>query len=216
MWIVIYAGIPYQTYFQLQGIPFSFWLLSLPALCLSGGLKVNWADFSADVWWGIPLGDVYLYLSKQGIEQGRDILTRAIALSSCTYFILLTIPFAEITRIFQRIGFPPLILELLTLMYRFIFLLTDTVFELLNAQQARNGYRNWQASMGSLALVVSQLLRRTLDNYRQITLGLTSRGFQGQLQFWHSSRYRPSLRYGIEAIAGCLFLLASLGWYSLC
>lgn len=216
VWIVVYAGIPYQTYCQLQGIPLSFWLLSWPALVLSGGLRANWADFGADVWWGIPLGEVYLYLSRQGMAQGIEVLTRSLALSSSMYFILLTIPLSQVLRLLQGMGCPRLLLELLSLMYRFIFLLTDTVLELLNAQQARLGYANWKTAMRSLALVVSQLLRRTLDNYRQISLGLASRGFQGELRFWHSSRHRPSWRYGIEAGAGCLLLLASLGWHDLC
>jgi cobalt/nickel transport system permease protein len=216
IWIIVYAKIPYLTYLQMLGIPLSFWLMSLPALCLGVGLHSNWTDFSADVQWGIPLPKFYLYLSKQGIKQGITLLTRAIALTSSLYFILLTIPLSETLQLLQKMGFPRLIVELLALMYRFIFLLTDTVLELLDAQKARLGYINWKTSMKSLALVISQLLRRTLANYRQISLGLASRGFQGELKFWHSSRHRPSLRYGLEAIAGSLLLLISWGWYYLC
>ena len=216
IWIIIYGGIPYKTYLQLLGIPLSFWLMSLPALTVGITLESNLINVSADVQWGLPVGDFYLYLSKEGIRQGIILLTRAIALTSTLYFVLLTIPLAETLQLLRKIGFPPLILELLILMYRFIFLLTDTVLELLDAQKSRNGYINWKTSMRSLALVISQLLRRTLDNYRQISLGLTSRGFQGQLQFWHSTRHRPSLRYSLEAIAGSLCLLISLGCYYLC
>jgi cobalt/nickel transport system permease protein len=214
IWIVIYAQIPYQIYFKLLGIPFSFWLISLPALVFTVGFKENWPNFQTDLQWGIPLGSFYLYLSQQGIQQGITILTRAIALTSSLYFILLTTPFVTIIQLGQRLGFPPLLLELISLMYRFIFLLTDTVFEMLNAQKSRLGYRNRQTAIKSLALLLSQLLWRTLENYRQISLALTSRGFQGELRFWHSCVYRPSLRYNLEAIAGCLILLISWRWFS--
>jgi cobalt/nickel transport system permease protein len=216
IWIIIYARIPYKTYLQLLGIPLSFWLISLPALSLGFGLQNHWTNFSADVQWGFPLGEFYLYLSQQGIKQAVTLLTRAIALTSSLYFILLTIPLAATLQLFRKMGFPSLLLDLLILMYRFIFLLTDTVLELLDAQKSRLGYMNWQTSMRSLSLVISQLLKRTLDNYRHLSLGLTSRGFQGELTFWHSTRYKPSLRYSLEAIAGSLLLLISLGWYYLC
>jgi cobalt/nickel transport system permease protein len=214
--IVGYAGIPWYIYIQLQMIPLGFWLLSLPPLLLGITSLNNLPYGDLELWQGLRVGDWYVYLSKQGIEQGITVLGRAIALSSSMYFMLLTTPFVEILRICQRLRFPTLILELLALMYRFIFLLSDTALELVNAQKSRHGYRTWKTSMVSLSLVISQLLRRSLDNYREISLGLTARGFNGELKVWHSRRrYQGSLRYGLEAVGGCLVLLILMGWYYL-
>jgi cobalt/nickel transport system permease protein len=96
-------------------------------------------------------------------------------------------------------------------MYRFIFVLTATASELLTAQQSRLGYGDWRSGLRSLSLVVVQLLRRTLENYRQISLGLTSRGFKGELRVWHARRYKSSRRYGSEAIGGYCLLLILVG-----
>lgn len=213
LWTVGYAGIPIKVYLQLQAIPLFFWLASLPALALSGTFLPNLPVIRADVWQGIALGSVYLYVSKQGILQAGELLTRAFALTSCMYFILLTIPFVEILRILKQLRCPSLITELLALMYRFIFALTDTVVELLTAQNARLGYNTWHSGMRSLGLVVSQLLWRTLENYRQISLGLTSRGFTGELRVWYAHRYKPNPRYLWEAVAGCLILVIITGWH---
>lgn len=207
IWIIFYAKIPYQTYLQLQGIVISFWLISLPALILNITVSDSLNHLNPDSLQGITLGHFYLYLSHKGIEQGISLLTRAIALTSTLYFILLTTPLTDILPLLKKIGFPSLLLELISLMYRFIFLLTDTVSELLNAQNSRLGYRNWQTSLRSLSLVITQLLGRTLENYRQISLGLTSRGFQGELTFFSSFPHRPNLRYTLEAIIGCLLLI---------
>lgn len=213
VWIVGYARIPVKIYRQLLLIPLSFWLVSVPALAIGVVGWQNIATVQGDIGQGIKLGSLYLYISHQGIEQVRELLTRAIALTSCMYFVLLTVPFADILRILKRCGCPNLITELLALMYRFIFVLTDTANELLTAQQARSGYRTWRLGMHSLALIASQLLRRTLENYRQISMGLESRGFRGELRFWHSRRYRPNWRYIMEAIAGYLILLVCTGWH---
>ncbi|MDY7021925.1 MAG: CbiQ family ECF transporter T component, partial [Cyanobacteriota bacterium] len=136
-----------------------------------------------------------------------------IGLTSCLYFILLTVPFVEIVRILRSLGCPSLITELLTLMYRFIFMLTETASELLTAQQARIGYCGWEIGIRSMGIIVTQLFQRTLENYRQITLGLTSRGFTGELQVWYIRRYKPDFRYTAEALCGCILLLVNIGWH---
>ncbi len=213
IWIVGYARIPIKIYGELLLIPLSFWLVSVPALVISGVGLEDISLVQADVWQGIKIGSFYLYFSQQGIEQARELFPRAIALTSCLYFVLLTIPFADIWRILNSCGCPTIIIELLALMYRFIFVLTATANEILTAQSARMGYGNWRLGMRSLALIASQLLRRTLENYRQIYMVLESRGFRGELRFWHGRRYQANWRYIIEALAGYLLLLVGTGWH---
>jgi cobalt/nickel transport system permease protein len=170
-------------------------------------------SIETDVVWGIAVEPLYLYLSRQGIEQARTVFTRSIALTSCLYFILLTVPTFELIRILQRLGCPALITELMGLMYRFIFILTGTVGELLTAQQSRMGYGTWRIGMRSLSILIARLLQRTLNTYQQLSLGLAARGYNGDLRVWHSRRYKPSLRYATEAIAGYLCLLLLTGWH---
>lgn len=208
VWVIKYAGIPAKIYWKLLTLPLSFWLMSLPALVIGVGFNLEMTNSNSDVVIGIRLSELYLYLSQQGMEQAKTAFTRALALTSCMYFILLTVPFVEIVRVLRQWGCPPLLTELMSLMYRFIFLLTETAVELLTAQQARLGYSNWRSGMRSFSLVVSQLLWRTLENYHQISLGLTSRGFNGELKVWHSRRYQTNWRYFYEAIGGyCLLLI---------
>ncbi|MFW6264348.1 MAG: cobalt ECF transporter T component CbiQ [Cyanobacteriota bacterium] len=211
LWTVGYARISAPVYFKLLAIPISFWLISLPALVVGISIGEDSVESLTDGVWGISIDQVYFYLSQQGLAQARNLFTRALALTSCLYFILLTVPFVEIVRVLRQLGCPSLLTELLSLMYRFIFVLSATVSELLSAQQSRLGYRNWQLGLRSLSLVVVQLLQRTLDNYRQISLGLTSRGFNGELRVWHTRRYKPSRRYGSEAIGGYCLLLILVG-----
>ncbi|MEB3279377.1 MAG: cobalt ECF transporter T component CbiQ [Lyngbya sp.] len=213
IWIVIYARIPASVYLKLQAIPFGFWLTSVPALALGGVWLSDVQSVQSDVFWGVTFGNLFIYISQQGLQQIAILFTRSLVLTSCMYFILLTVPFVEIVRILNKIGCPSLITELLTLMYRFIFLLTETASELLTAQQARIGYCNWKTGIRSVGIVVSQLLQRTLENYRQISLGLTSRGFTGELKVWYIRRYKPNFRYSAEAICGCFLLFVNIGWH---
>lgn len=211
IWIVIYAGIPIKTYLKLVYVASLFWLTSLPALIINGVDIAHLHLVNNDSIAGLNVGTYYIYISSHGIEQGLSILTRAIASLSCLYFVMFTIPFTELLQTLRRVGVPILLTDLLLLMYRFIFVLLNTATELWTAQQSRGGYCTFSIGMKSLALLIGQLLKRTLENYRQVSLSLASRGFNGEFRVWHPHRYYPSKRYATEAILGCVILIG-LEW----
>ncbi|QIR35299.1 cobalt ECF transporter T component CbiQ [Tolypothrix sp. PCC 7910] len=208
IWIIIYAKIPAGIYLKLLIVASFFWLTSLPALMLNSVSTNDLASILPDSWSGLMLGQYYIYISRSGSEQALTIFTRALASISCLYFLMLTVPFTEILQTLRRIGCPVLLTELLLLMYRFIFILLRTANELWTAQQSRNGYRTWRISMKSLALLIGQLLQRTLQQYNQFYLGLEARGFKDEFRVWHPHRYHAQPRYIIEAIFGCALLIA--------
>lgn len=212
IWIVVYARISAMVYLKLLSMAIGFWLTSLPALAIAGIDLAHFATIRADVWQGLTVGDYYLYFSHQGIQQAGLIGSRALATTTCIYFAILTIPFVDILAILRRLGCPALLTDLLMLMYRFIFVLLQTASELWTAQQSRGGYRTRQLWLKSLGLLVGQLLRRTLENYRQMTLTLASRGFRGDFRVCCSRKYQPSNRYSFEAILGCVMLGTISGW----
>ncbi len=208
VWIVIYAGIPGKLYLRLLSLPLMFLLTSLPALAM-GGIELSQIQtMQWDIWqgWGISIGNLYLYVSRTGLYQVSLLFPRTLASTSCMYFILLTVPFTEILQILRQLRCPELVTELLLLMYRFIFSLLAIADELWIAQNSRCGYRTWKRGMHSLGILIGQLLQRTLENYRQVSLSLAARGFNGELRVWNSYPYKPSRRYTFEAVFGCTVL----------
>ncbi|MBE9165394.1 MULTISPECIES: cobalt ECF transporter T component CbiQ [Microcoleaceae] len=208
IWIVVYAGIPAKLYLRLLSVPLVFLLTSLPALAMGAVAGDRIPEIQWDIWqgWGISTGTFYLYASRTGIYQVSLLFARAFASTSCMYFILLTVPFTEILQILRQLRCPELVTELLLLMYRFIFSLLAIADELWTAQNSRCGYRTWKRGMHSLGILIGQLLLRTLENYRQVSLTLASRGFNGELRVWNSYPYKPSRRYTFEAVFGCTVL----------
>jgi len=208
VWIVVYAGIPGKLYLRLLSLPLMFLLTSLPALAMAAVELSQIQEIQWDIWqgWGLRTGTFYLYVSRTGIYQVSLLLARAFASTSCMYFILLTVPFTEILQILRQLRCPELVTELLLLMYRFIFSLLAIADELWIAQNSRCGYRTWKRGMHSLSILIGQLLQRTLENYRQVSLSLASRGFNGKLRVWNSYPYKPSRRYTLEAVFGCTVL----------
>lgn len=219
VWVVGYGGIPGGVYLQLLAVPTGFLLASLPALLVEVAATAGMSEL--DAVWGQAIGPVYLYLTEPGIERAASLVARAIALTSCLYFLILTAPMADLLRALRQWHCPTPIVELLALMYRFIAVLAETANELVTAQRSRGGYRTWGGRLRSASAIAGQLLWRTLENYRQISLGLQSRGFTGSLQVWHARRdrqvspegNRPIARYAVEAAIGCALLAVYATWH---
>jgi cobalt/nickel transport system permease protein len=213
IWIVVYAGIPISIYLRLLLIPVGFLITSLPTFVINSVALSDLPFVRVDIWQGFTLGNHLVYLSYQGMQQVNELGARTISSTACIYFVMLTIPFTEVLDILRRVGCPVLLIDLLMLMYRFIFVLLRTANEIWTAQRSRNGYQTRKLWIKSLGLLIGQLLRRTLENYRQVSLGLESRGFAGEFRVCHSRRYVSSKRYSFEALLGCVILVALTGWH---
>ncbi|NJM17248.1 MAG: cobalt ECF transporter T component CbiQ [Richelia sp. RM2_1_2] len=212
IWTVVYAKIPAGTYFKILAVASFFWLTSLPALIINAISIADVLKVQNDAWQGFTFSSYYIYISPSGFYQALNIFTRAFASVSCLYFLMLTVPFTEVLQTLRRFKFPTLLIELLLLMYRFIFILWNTATDLSIAQQSRLGYRNFRTSIKSLALLVGQLLKRTLQKYSQFSLGLEARGMSGEFRVYAPRRYRSSTRYIIEAIIGWVILIVLEWW----
>jgi cobalt/nickel transport system permease protein len=212
-WIVVgYAKIPAGLYLKLLALPLGFTLLSLPALMVNVASFAQLPNLQPDLWqnqsW--QMGEWVFYISRAGVAQVMQILPRVWATTSCLFFMLLTVPFIEILQVLQQLRCPSLLLDLMQLMYRFIFTLLAIAEELWTAQNARCGYRTYRRSFASLSLLVGQLLQRTLINYRQVSLSMAVRGNVSELRVFLPSTHRASRRYNLEAFVGLTSLTISI------
>jgi cobalt/nickel transport system permease protein len=206
VWSVVYAGIPRRIYSSMILGILMFLVTSLPALVLEYAGNLSPA-IQADALWHLPVGSGQIYLSQQGLMRAMTVLIRSLASTSTLLFIVLTIPAIDLATACQKIGCPPILIELSLLAYRFIFLLADTAQRIITAQVARGGYRTHKLRMNSWGLLVRQLVQRTASRYQQFALGVQARGFQQEFRFWQPYTYQYSQRYGYEAIGGCVLLM---------
>jgi cobalt/nickel transport system permease protein len=207
LWTIGYARIPIKVYGRVLGVVSIFLLTSLPALLINAIALDEITAIQANSLGGLVIANWYLFVSYSGLMQAMEIVMRSLACFSCLLFILFTIPFAELLSILRQCRFPPVLLDLLLLMYRFVFLFLDVATQLQLAMAARGGYRTRQRWMQSVALLAGQLVVRSLQRYQQFSLGLTARGFNGQFQVYSTQSYNYSQRYALESLLGCIGLV---------
>ena len=107
-----------------------------------------------------------------------SIVTRS---TLCLFTVILlsnTTPFDSILHSLSRIGVPRLLITVLSLMYRYLFVLIDEGERLSRARMSRtfstNRVRKWQA-LGSL---IGQLFVRSTERAERIYAAMTARGWR--------------------------------------
>ncbi|BAC09992.1 cobalt ECF transporter T component CbiQ [Thermosynechococcus vestitus] len=212
LWILGYARIPWRVYCTLLATVAVFWLVSLPGLVVqiipTEALRASGQGVLSD----ISLMGWSLFVSAEKLHQGLTVGLRTMVASTCLLLILLTTPFPELLVVAERWGVPTFVLDVLMLMYRYIFTLLETAFTLQLAQRARGGYQQRSRWLFSVGLLAAQLLQQSLHRYQAIQLALVSRGFQGQFRVLRPCTYTYSQRYGLEVLIGgsALLLLNTL------
>lgn len=130
---------------------------------------------------GFNLGAHIYGISSQGIFQALHIFTKAMGIISTVYFLVMNTPMTDITLALYKLKFPTLFVELLELVYRFIFILTETAENIKIAQDSRLGYINMKISYKSTSELISRLFISSYKKADAIYDALESRGYNGEL-----------------------------------
>lgn len=169
------AGIPKKIYINLLMLPFSFIFLGvLPILIVASNSDVGFVL-------SIKTLNLYFGITNQGINSAFIIIARSMAAAACLYFITLTTPLIDIIELLKKAKVPQNLIEIMSLIYRFIFVLIEAAFIIYNSQSARLGYSSISTSFRSLGKLVGMVFVKAYNSSQALYLSLTSRGYSGEL-----------------------------------
>jgi cobalt/nickel transport system permease protein len=155
---------------------------------------------------------LHVSLAPGGLELAGRLGARAFAGVTCLLFLALTTPAADLVAGMRRLGVPTEIAEMALLMYRFLFLLTDTAEAMNAAQTARLGHVTYNRHMKSLSLLIANLMPRAFARARSLEVGLAARGWRGELKVLSPVRRASALNLGI--IVALELLVLAIGLWS--
>lgn len=203
------------------------WQASVAVAAIMIAATLFGARVSFSLWWKTitpPLGFLFvgvftllfqvsfshLGIAPNGPELAARVGARAFAGLNCLLFLALTTPACDLIAGMRRIGIPAEIAEMTLLIYRFVFLLTDTAHTMHAAQAARLGHINYRRHLQSLGLLVANLLPRSFARAQALEIGLAARGWHGELKTLSPVRHASS-----PAITVILVLEAAVLWLGL-
>lgn len=173
--IVFYAKVPWKVYATLMLAPLGFSLAGIITIIVS--ITFN-GDVPAHSYWQVSTPFVALYILPSDLWRALNIFLVAFSATSCLYLLILTTPIYEISPILLKCKLPTVVIELIELIYRFIFIFLQTSLQLYTAQQARLGYKSYKMSFQSLVLLISALFRSIFFHYEKMTLAMKARNIE--------------------------------------
>lgn len=196
------AGIPKKVYFSLLLFPLSFIFIGVIPILVAVSSSNEGLIYS------IKAFSSYIGITNQGISSTSITITRSMSSVACLYFIALTTPLIDLIELLKTIRIPKIIIELMTLIYRFIFVLIDASYIIYKSQNSRLGYSSISTSFRSLGKLVSMVFIKAYNNSQSLYLSLISRGYSGELTVI-SSKYEIDKR-NIAAITVIELILIGL------
>ena len=133
---------------------------------------------------------------------------KALGAISAMYFLSMNTPITDLTMALERLHVPKLFVELMELIYRFIFLLSGEAGRIRVAQESRLGYQGIRRSIHSMGALLSTVFIRALHRGNRVYAALESRGYTGSLTTLPGQYARGLWFYPLTAgVAACQILI---------
>ncbi|MCG3209737.1 MAG: Energy-coupling factor transporter transmembrane protein EcfT [Anaerolineae bacterium] len=143
-------------------------------------LSVSLADPRAVAPWALQLGPLWLASSPEALARAVGLVTRALGAAAAMNFLALTTPLVDLVELGRRWRIPDELIDIMTVIYRFIFVLLDGVERMRMAQDSRLGYQtSYLRAMNSAALLGSRLFIDAFQRGKRLQIALESRGYSG-------------------------------------
>lgn len=168
------GGIPVSRYCHYLTVPLVFLILSTLAIVL------NFSRTPLDLF-AVPLGDFYLTGSRTSFFYALQLILTALASVSCLYFLSFHTPMPDILNVLRRLHCPRLILELMLLIYRYIFVLFEISSAITTSQHSRLGNRDYKTSLKSFSALASALFVRAMKKSNALYDAMESRCYNGTI-----------------------------------
>jgi cobalt/nickel transport system permease protein len=172
--IVFIAKIDIKLYIKCLKIPIIFLIIGI-------GLNlINISFENKDYIYNIKILGLYIGTTKFAIQSSINILSRSISCIISIYFLILTTPFNQLIVVLKTLHIPHTLIELMILIYRFIFIFIEEVEEIYKSQQLKFGYRDLRTSYNSTALLIKTLFFKMMKRYEDMSISLDIKLYDGK------------------------------------
>ncbi|NTW05764.1 MAG: cobalt ECF transporter T component CbiQ [Peptococcaceae bacterium] len=170
------AGIPWSSYIKLAGFPLLFILFSAITTALS------FTGNSEELILALHIKGVFIGFAKKDILMAAHLLVKSTGATLSLLFLALTTSITDIAMTMRKAGFPGLLLELMELVYRFIFVFMETGSKIFVSQSSRLGYRNLFVSCTSIGKLAGSLFINSYLHSQSLYTALLARGYNGEIK----------------------------------
>jgi cobalt/nickel transport system permease protein len=169
------GGIPFFFYLKLMLLPFSFLIIAVITIA------INVVDGSSGILFSFKILGGNIGATNTSVLLALGLILKSLAAVSCLYFLSLSTPMTDILYVLKRLRVPKLIVELMHLIYRFIFIMLNSMQMIVTAQTSRLGYSNSTRAFRSSAQLIASIFIKSYTRSQDIYSALEARGYEGEI-----------------------------------
>lgn len=122
----------------------------------------------------ITWGPLTVY--REGLQQGISASARVSSDIAWMAAILLSTPFGKVLDALQWFRLPLVLIDTIGLAYRYAFALIEKYLGMRDASMTRGGFRSYKRSIGTVSMILAQLILRAYDRAVRIQTSMAARG----------------------------------------
>jgi len=204
------ARVPARVFMGVLLAEGAFMALTTVGVAISLTLK----DPTGIAQWAWRLGPLWISTSPERIYLAITLVARALGCAAAMNFLSLTTPLVDLIDAGRRLHLPPVLIDIMTIIYRYIFVLLESLERMRTAQESRLGYVNFRRGMSSAALLTTRLFMETYQRSKRLQTALESRGYANDLRVLpldYERDWRLGL-YGFGVVASLLLGKWGVPW----
>ena len=196
---IFFGGAPARYVFSLMTVPVLFIVVS----CLAIVFEVTRAPLG---FFDLPFFGFFLSATQAGLRNAGLLFFKAYGAVACLYFLSLTTPMQEILEVLRTLRVPKIVIELMYLIYRYIFLLLDVQHRMTVSARSRLGYAGRRNTWYTFTHISGNLLAGSFRRSSACFDAMEARCYDGTLRFL--TRQAPVRLRHAAACGLCLLFLA--------
>lgn len=153
--------------------------------------------------YNLYLGFCYVFTSQAKLKEVFFLILKVFAAISALQMMTLSTPSSEVIYVLRKAHVPKIIIELMNMIYRYIFLLMDVYTKMKNSAESRQGYCDIRTSYYTFGNIASNMLVISLKKANAYYDAMEARCFDGELIFLEEDKKVET----IQIIAAAVFIL---------
>jgi cobalt/nickel transport system permease protein len=204
---VFWVGVPWRVVGRVLLAEGLFLVLAVV------GIALSFSTAPPPTFQGIQIGPLWVGTTPASLALAALLVSRALGCAAAMNFLALSTPLIDLVELMRRMRVPPVLIDLMSVMYRFVFVLLESIQRMYTAQQSRLGYATRRAALRSSGLLASRLFIDAYQRSTRMQTALESRGYADDLRVLPIAYRQHELMYVLMvAVGGSMMLAWRLSW----
>jgi len=162
--------------------------------------------------WSGNIGMWHIVVTYQGLNVLINVVIRAWLSMICLTILTSTTKFTDMLKGMYLLKVPAVFVQILSFMYRYLFVLVDQAMRMQMARDSRNFGSNRKLILKTMGNIIGMLFIRSYERGERIYVAMLSRGYNSEIPVVNKLRYRlPDVCFA-SALAVLIIFPAVLWW----